>query len=271
MLNANWENPLRGVPDLLIETLENVLDMLQDPVLNQQLLNKTLSTLSWKTKAKYPPLLVLLPRVGIVQTLTSIEDFGLGLAESLSSNHLASIGASVYRVIVKAKDVFEPWKGQLLKPLLHALCHDESTLVRSNAKNHWLNPTLTHLPREAGQVLLDQLCDCDQCCMTKFLVLRGQRVNGLLDSLDEATYELVEEGLIHSCCEVSIAAFSVICHVKKKGCAPSVRELQMVLAFLLNHLTVDDPSFRQVDVYYYVFFCIKMLGVQATYIHSVVP
>ena len=97
LINANWENPLRGtytsflllcafmhinieyfsnsiiifyftkkigVSDLLIDTMGNILDLLDDHHLNSQLLEKTLLDLNWKLKSIYPPLVVLMPRIG---------------------------------------------------------------------------------------------------------------------------------------------------------------------------------------------------------------
>jgi hypothetical protein len=97
LLNANWENPLRGVPDLISDILTNILDTIERPTLNEDLLDSTLQGLSWKTKAKYPPLVILLPRVGVLATLTKYKDFGQGLGQSMISNHLSSAGAAIYR------------------------------------------------------------------------------------------------------------------------------------------------------------------------------
>lgn len=51
-------------------------------------------------------------------------------------------------------------------------------IVRSNAKNNWLNPTLAHLPEEAAKNMFECLCQCVECEMIKFLILKGQRLNG---------------------------------------------------------------------------------------------
>ena len=245
LINSNWENPLRGVSDLLVDTMTNVLAILKDPSLDKQLLEKTLSNLNWKMKAKYPPLMVLLPRVGVENVLNEYPDFGEGLTQSLSSNHLASAGASCYRTIIKTKAIFSSWKTHLMKPFLECLCHDPRSLVRNNAKNHWLNPTLTFLPKEAAESMLELLDESDECSVVRFLIIKGQRLNGQVEQLDESYLHLVGQGLNHSNPDVCLAAFSVIAHVKKKGSVPSSQELQLCIDFLVNHLTVDDPSFRQ--------------------------
>lgn len=138
------------------------------------------------------------------------------------------------------------WKDQFLKRFVHCLCHDPSSLVRSNARNHWLNPTFVYLPPAAGQDLLDSLDDCDQCWKARFLVYKGQRLNGQLESLTKDHLDMLETGVQHSSSDVRIAAFAVLCHVKRKGSAPDVTELELVLKFLKYNLAVDEPSFRQV-------------------------
>ena len=120
-----------------------------------------------------------------------------------------------------------------------------SFLVRSNAKHHWLNPTLTHLPEEVAQNMFECLCHCVECDMIKYLILKGQRLNGQIDYLNEDQMHLIVQGLNHSNPDVCQAAFAVICHVKKKGLRPSPPELKASIDFIIDHLTVDDPSFRQ--------------------------
>ena len=180
---ASFQQHFSVITDLLVDVLNNVLDSLSDPDLNNKLLENTLSSLSWKMKAKYPPLMVLLPRVKIQDVFETNHDFGHGLCQSLTSNHLASSGASVYRIIVKTKDIFQSWKKYLLKPFIDSLCHDSKNLVRNNAKNHWLNPTLKYLPKEAHESMLNFLCDCDECYKIQFLIVKGQRLNGQMDQI----------------------------------------------------------------------------------------
>ena len=103
LINANWENPLRGtylfsisahtknfyfqiqiifsisrkkigISDLLIDILGNILDLLDDCDLNNELLEKTLMDLNWKLKSIYPPLIVLLPRIGKKKAIKTKND-----------------------------------------------------------------------------------------------------------------------------------------------------------------------------------------------------
>ena len=68
---SNWENPIRGVPDLMEEVLSNVLSACAkgDPKEFQDLLanlwKSNLENISWLSRSKYPPMVVLLPRIGV--------------------------------------------------------------------------------------------------------------------------------------------------------------------------------------------------------------
>ena len=68
---SNWENPLRGTPDLVEEVFANVLDTCAkgnadkySDLLNSLWLSN-LNNVSWLSKSKYPPMVVLLPRIGV--------------------------------------------------------------------------------------------------------------------------------------------------------------------------------------------------------------
>ena len=52
-------------------------------------------------------------------------------------------------------------------------------------------------------------------------------------------------GLVHPCPDVRCAAFSCLCETKKRGTAPSGREMQLVLEFLERNATEDCTRFRQ--------------------------
>ena len=86
VINANWENPLRGVPDLMVDTLNNILDLINSQKLNEELWDNAMGKLSWKTKAKYPLMLVLMPRIGIVHVLNAEENFAKNLTGMVYSN-----------------------------------------------------------------------------------------------------------------------------------------------------------------------------------------
>ena len=129
---------------------------------------------------------MILPRIGVSKILENTPDFGSGFAESLTTNHLATAGASLYKVIIKTKDILESWKKHILPHLLHSLCQEKSSLVRTNAKNHWLKLSQENLPEEASISLIENLCPCDQCSASHFVILKGLRTNGHLQELSES-------------------------------------------------------------------------------------
>ena len=73
-------------------------------------------------------------------------------------------------------------------------------------------------------------------------------MKGLLNELDKNHINLLRDGLEHSSTEVRLGAFAVICHLKKKGLTPSITELVLAEDFIIDNLSVDEPSFRQVSV-----------------------
>ena len=68
---SNWENPMRGAPDLVEEVLANVLDACAkgntDKYSNllSSIWSSNLTNVSWISKSKYPPMVVLMPRIGV--------------------------------------------------------------------------------------------------------------------------------------------------------------------------------------------------------------
>ena len=248
LINSNWGSSLKGITELLTDTLQNVLQMVNSPQVDRELLENSLKCLSWKTKAKYSLLAVILPRIGVIKILENKPNFGSGLSESLSTNYMAPAGASLYKVIVKTANVLESWKKHILPHLLHSLCHDKSSLVRTNAKNHWLRLTQAYLPKEASISLIENLCPCDQCSASHFAILKGLRTNGYLHELTKNHVNSLKEGLNHSSSDVRLSAFAVICQVRKKGMMPTNEELNLAKNFIIDNLSVDEPSFRQVGI-----------------------
>lgn len=101
---ANWENPLKGVCDLLVEAFENVLNIYgqlyegsDKSEFMKELLEENMETFPWESKAKYPTLLVLFRQLEMTKVLDQYPQIPKGLIRSLKSNHLASIGTSLYR------------------------------------------------------------------------------------------------------------------------------------------------------------------------------
>ena len=174
-----------------------------------------------------------------------------GLATSLTSNYLGSAGGSLYLAFIRqiGKDSPELWSEHFLPVLVEALT-SPNLLVQTNAKNHWLLPTLKWVPKSKEMLLssfgTQRDVDSDGSHLAAaLLIMKISRQSGQLEQLTEDNFKQVEVGMSHLNPMVRIAAFSVLCHSKKRANAPSAREVKIFRDFLEHNLTVDNPSFRQ--------------------------
>ena len=249
----NWENPIRGVPDHLEDTFTNILDFLEKIDANNfgnyinDLFQNYVDNASWKSKGKYRMLNVLIPRKGVSKLLENELSFGRCLSLSLSSNHLVSVGVTVYKTILK--DItLEQWKVHFLQPLVDCLLDLEDNLVQSNANIYWIPTSVKMLP-ESGNTIFSTLTALNQSnenWQAKMNVLKNQRLLGHVNQLSPDQLLCVEEGLIHTKQEIRIASFSVLCLSNKRGTPPTNEEMQLISEFIIDNLTVSDASFRQV-------------------------
>lgn len=89
---SNWENPIRGVSDVVEDFLKNILDFYQRsddkgyPDLIHDMWKSNHGTVTWKSKAKYPVIGILLPRLGAedvkylsVVPFTSLSEFKIAI------------------------------------------------------------------------------------------------------------------------------------------------------------------------------------------------
>ena len=80
--------------------------------------------------------------------------------------------------------------------------------------------------------------------IAKCLVIKCIRLKSSQD-LSEDQRLALNRCLIHSNDEVRSAAFSALCHVKKKSSVPSRAEMKMIQDFIQLNLAVDSAAFRQ--------------------------
>ena len=81
--------------------------------------------------------------------------------------------------------------------------------------------------------------------------MKMQRQSGkgaVADELTSDQLEVVREGLCHASWQVRVAAFSVLCHHKKKAFPPPEAEMDLATEFVERNLTVDSAAFRQIFV-----------------------
>ena len=249
----NWENPVRGIPDLLENILANICDFLEifDARNYMNYLNGLYETnvqnVLWKSKGKYRTLNVLLPRVGITELLEREKQFGRELCQSLGSNHLVSVGVAVYKTVLKNISV-DLWERQFLHPLTECLLNNKNELIQSNANIYWLPTSIRILPA-SGDLLFKKIEESEvtkESWEAKLIILKNQRSLGHISQLDQHHLCSVEEGLLHTKLDVRIAAFSVLCLANKKGCPPPNKEMDLIIKFIRENLVIDSSSFRQV-------------------------
>ncbi|TRY78337.1 hypothetical protein TCAL_10660 [Tigriopus californicus] len=255
LLSTNWENPLKGVSDLLLVVYHNVIRILQtvdEPREVKQFLeghlNRTMSSLLWKNRAKYPVLLVLVQFMKVETILVQYPDLPRGLTESLSITHLVSIGATLYKAILKRISQ-ETWMTHFQTTFIECLSsHDQ--LMLTNMKNQWMLPTIQFLiPSNVQHVIqkLEHSQDFNASKLSGILcIFKNQRQLGQLNELSKWHYGLVQSGLVHANHQVRNLALSVICNVKKRGIPPNAKDMELISKFVNSNLTVDSASFRQI-------------------------
>ena len=248
----NWENPVRGVPDILETTLVNVLEFHQkfDSEYYRRYLDilcEKVKNFSWKLKGKYRVLNVLLPRIGATEVLQKESHFGTNLFQCLSSNHLVSVGIAVYKTILKEICV-DLWEAQFLQPLVECLQNEENELIQGNANIYLIPNSIKMLPKCANR--LDKALETSkvtkQTWLAKLNILKTQRTLGHINELDNEKMEYIREGCCHTEPDVRISAMSVLCLVSKKGNPPTEEEMKLISNFIEKNLAVDNTSFRQV-------------------------
>ena len=248
----NWESPIRGVPDHLEDTLTNILEFLEksdtSDFISQisHMYQTNVEGSSWKSKGKYRILNVIIPKMGVSKLIERDSTFASCLFLSLSSNHLVSVGVTVYKTILK--DItLEQWRMHFLQPLVDCLLNQTDDLVQTNA-NTYLIPTTVKMIPSAGNVIFSNLSSLplsNQSWQAILNVLKNQRLLGHVDQLSQTQLLSVEKGLIHTKHEIRISAFSVLCLSNKRGTPPTCKEMQMIHDFIVDNLTVSDASFRQ--------------------------
>ena len=248
----NWESPIRGVPDHLEDTLTNILDFLEKSDASNfisqisHMYHTNVESSSWKSKGKYRTLNVIIPKMGVSKLMENDSTFGRCLFLSLSSNHLVSVGVTVYKTILK--DItLEQWKIHFLQPLVDCLLNQTDDLIQSNA-NTYLIPTTVKMIPSAGNVIFSNLSSLprsNRSWQAILNVLKNQRLLGHVDQLSHSQLLSVEKGLIHTKHEIRISAFAVLCLSNKRGTPPTCQEMQKIHDFIVDNLTVSDASFRQ--------------------------
>ncbi|KAK4313494.1 hypothetical protein Pmani_015156 [Petrolisthes manimaculis] len=184
LLNSNWENPAKGVSDLVYYCMTELLSLHEDgkPNSSQHLastmLQALVSSAAWASKTTYPPLALAITHFGTNETLAQHPCLPSDLVLSLGVNHLAPAGTSVYKVFL-AHLTLTQWSDHFLTPLLAAI-QNKDRLTRQHALSLWLPPTLRQYP-SAFQEFLSGCKNTTGGWVAKMAILRVVRSNGLVD------------------------------------------------------------------------------------------
>ncbi|ROT78520.1 Thyroid adenoma-associated protein-like protein [Penaeus vannamei] len=193
LLNSNWENPAKGVSDVVYTCMSELLELHDDrqpgqaKVLASNMLDALVTSAAWTSKSTYPPLGLAISFVGANEALQQHPVLANGLTESLKVNHLASAGTNVYKIVLSQLSV-NAWHQHFL----HIICdglHSQERMIQQHILTLWLPPTL----RQYGSVYqeLIALCrDCSSGWLARMAILRVARSLGVLDLEDNSDVEL---------------------------------------------------------------------------------
>ncbi len=248
---ANWEHPLKGVPDLVSSVFANTLDLMKTldeknyQLVVSEMTREFIEDFGWQTKAKYPALVSLMPRVGVASILEKFDGLGINLAQTLRSNYLATSGAAVYKCAIQELTL-DDWEKHFCEALARSLT-SEKEIIANNAINHWLAATIKSV-EGSGEKLASKLAQYDESgreLAAILLILKVERLQGSVKELNEAHWRRINSCGDHLLPSVRWAAFSAVCCTKKKGSAPTSMEVTFIKNFLETNMAVDCAAFRQ--------------------------
>ncbi|XP_069954857.1 tRNA (32-2'-O)-methyltransferase regulator THADA-like isoform X2 [Cherax quadricarinatus] len=181
LLNSNWENPSKGVSDVVYSCMVELLELHEDGVpgrakdLATGILAALVSSAAWSSKSTYPPLALAISYVTPREALALQPTLPAGLVRSLSVNHLAPAGAAVYKMIL-GQLVFCLWFEYFFIVVCEALHGDR--LTQQHVLSLWLPTTLHHYPDLHIQ-LLSACQDTTAGWVARMAILRVARSLGI--------------------------------------------------------------------------------------------
>ncbi|XP_060125391.1 tRNA (32-2'-O)-methyltransferase regulator THADA-like isoform X3 [Zootoca vivipara] len=262
----NAESPVEGVSDfihssfqLLLEIYSLECDRFVDPErpLYGQFLQRVI-LMPWQARARYFPLISVLPYLGPEKVLDAYKDLPQHLLNCLSTNHLCPVASDLYKTILRLQrrvwagrreqvpeeELAREWGRCWLGVLSRALTSPSPSL-QSNASNYLLGWTLQIFP--ASYSLLDESFRSREPSQLRAWValLNAQRtISGAFPSNAE-TLERLPSCLFSKEENVRMAALSLLCSAPRTNQALSETEAQLLKEALPLSLNCDSSSFRQ--------------------------
>nr|XP_045582396.1 thyroid adenoma-associated protein homolog [Procambarus clarkii] len=282
LLNSNWENPAKGVSDIVYTCMTELLELHEDrlpgqaKVLATDILGAVVSFAAWSSKSTYPPLALAISYVGAQETLLLHPTLPAGLATSLSVNHLAPAGAAVYKIILRqlSSSIWSQYFFTIVCEALHG-----NRLTQQHMVSLWLPPTLHHYP----SIYLNLLSSCQDTTagwVARMAILRVARSFGIFGLKDHSTVQSqrlitfqtqksTNEDLVHNneneFNEITVLpvmlyiqsalnhinetvrgeALSLLCHTQKASQPVSLEESICIKTFFKFNMNIDSTPFRQ--------------------------
>lgn len=265
---ANWENPLSGIREQNSVVFEQLLlvnenywkfilgqhpdiyhvvgDIKLRPLLETVLINQ-----SWMLKSKYFLLSAIVPRYGIMQALRFYgSDIISGLFLSLKFVYLVSAGTSLYRVILSGLTL-QQWKSFFVTHIMAIFKEESKRIECEHIFNYWLPHTIKKYP-EILVHLLHSVNKETYCINSQFAhisLMRLARKEGIniIDWENFSNGPSSELVCALQCYYEPLRsqAFGYVCTSLKTCVLPTEKELGLVIWFLEQNISADNPAFRQ--------------------------
>ncbi|XP_076060588.1 tRNA (32-2'-O)-methyltransferase regulator THADA-like isoform X2 [Oratosquilla oratoria] len=289
LLNSNWENPAKGVSDIVRDSMEELILIHEDVLTGkaeeicESLLSALVESATWSSKSTYLPLHLILKYINCDKVMRKYPDFPSCLAVSLSVNHLAPVGANVYKQLLSQICV-EDWEEHFMPVFLETL-HGENGMKKIHLKSLWLPVTLKKFPNLLYKLLSH--CNSGEKRVEAFAsLIKVARMQGCLDlfgdrseydkekllqnnvtskiHLDDNSemmdmksqhdtdntrfYEIIREALYHEDESVRGDALAVVCQTPKASQPLCQEEASLLKEFFKWNMNIDSSPFRQVIV-----------------------
>ncbi|XP_053225019.1 uncharacterized protein LOC128403894 isoform X5 [Podarcis raffonei] len=262
----NAKSPVERVSDFIHSSFQLLLEIyslecdhfedLERPLYGQFLQRVIL--IPWQARARYFPLISVLPYLGPEKVLDAYRDLPQHLLNCLSTNHLCPAASDLYKTIlqlqrkvwaerreqVPEEELAREWGCCWLAVLSSALTSPSPSL-QSNASNYLLGWTLRVFP--ASYSLLDESFRSREPSKLRAWValLNAQRtISGAFPSNAE-TLQRLPSCLFSKEDNVRLAALSLLCSAPRTNQALSEMEARLLKEALPLSLNCDSSSFRQ--------------------------
>ncbi|XP_077776975.1 tRNA (32-2'-O)-methyltransferase regulator THADA-like isoform X3 [Podarcis muralis] len=262
----NAESPVERVSDFIHSSFQLLLEIyslecdrfedLERPLYGQFLQRVIL--MPWQARARYFPLISVLPYLGPEKVLDAYRDLPQHLLNCLSTNHLCPAASDLYKTIlqlqrkvwaerreqVPEEELAQDW-GRCWLAVLSSALTSPSPSLQSNASTYLLGWTLRVFP--ASYSLLDESFKSREPSTLRAWValLNAQRtISGAFPSNAE-TLQKLPSCLFSMEDNVRLAALSLLCSAPRTNQALSEMEARLLKEALPLSLNCDSSSFRQ--------------------------